>query len=177
VIEEKTAALDQIVLEQDAELTAVQGGLDALQATLQSLVAQQTGDRQAFAESLPRLEQLVVQMSARVEALAQSQKPEDRARAVGWQAVLKRAGELILLATGSALYQALVQEELYRGLKERLLGLLSRTEGLLGPLDAPLPPLTPVAPAAKPVPTPETLPLPAEGPYAGTASPTPNYLA
>jgi formylglycine-generating enzyme required for sulfatase activity len=167
-IEGKTTALDQIVLEQDAELTAVQGRLDALQDTLQSLMAQQACDRQTLADSLTRLEQLVGQMSAQVEALAQSQKPEERARAARWKETLKTAGKLILLVIGptvtaSALYQALVQEEVYPGLKERLLGLLKRTEGMVGPLDSPpLPPAAPPTPAPRPVPTPEITPQAAQ---------------
>ncbi len=166
-IEEKTAALDQSVIEQDAELTAVQGRLDALQTTLQSLMAQSSCDRQMLADSLTRLEQLVGQMSAQVETLAQSQRPEDHARAARWQETLKAAGKLILLvigptATASALFQALVQEEIYPGLKERLLGLLSRTEGVVGPLDAPPLPPTPPTPAPRPAPTPDITPQPTQ---------------
>jgi formylglycine-generating enzyme required for sulfatase activity len=106
-------------------------------------------------------------MSAQVEALVQSQKPEDQARAERWQDTLKRAGKLILLvigpmATASALYQALIQEEVYPELKKRLSGLLSRTEDLVGPLEPTPLPSTQPPPTPRPAPTPDITPQPAD---------------
>ena len=152
----QTAALDQARQAQDAELAAVRGQLAAMQAKFQDFAAQQTADRQALGENVGQLIQITETTLARVETLKQSQKPEDLAQAEQWKATLKWARDLLLLlvgATASALYQTLIQAEVYPGLKERLLGLLRSSEPLVAPP-------TPPAPAPQPVPTPETPPAP-----------------
>ncbi|MCX6033055.1 MAG: SUMF1/EgtB/PvdO family nonheme iron enzyme [Chloroflexi bacterium] len=129
---------------QEQELAKVCAALDELQNTVRMLTAG-SADRQAWTETVARLEALQQQAQAYVGALQQAQKPAEAAR---WQAALKRIGELILLLVGVTLL-----DELFPDLKTRLHELLGQARGIMGPQSSAAPSAPAPAPTRAPTPS------------------------
>ncbi|GAB4534657.1 MAG: hypothetical protein Kow0063_18010 [Anaerolineae bacterium] len=116
----------------ERELAAIQERLGELEAAVQETQAQEQIDHQALLEAMS-------QMAERLAALERSLTPQEIPL---WKETLQRLKGLALLlagATGGALYEALVQDEVYPEFKERLEQIGERVNEILAPAPAPEP--------------------------------------
>ncbi len=160
---EPDATAEQALATAQAEADALQKAVTGLTQAVTQSQQEAAQKQQAMLDMLARIAERQEQIDQRVAALEAAGKPEEAAR---WRALLKRLGQIAALLVGptavaAALRDALVENELYPALRDRLLGLLAQGETVLEAAAIPPAP-TPAAPAPTPAPAEVRTPAPEE---------------
>ncbi len=142
----------------EQELADIHKELDGLQGKVQAVVEQDKVDHQALVDVVEQLKRQQEEMVARFETLQRSLTPPEISK---WKAALNRLKQLILVVAGAetvkALYQTVIQEEVYPQLKEKLQQFVDHLDQALGWSAAPV---VPPEPTRAPTPTIESTPSP-----------------